>query len=235
MDNLISEEVATSMLLPVSNKPKCIHAIGCIPKEDGGIRPITDCSRPDKLSINNHMDFDKFSFHSVDSAAQLITQNCYFAIVDLSKAYRSVPIHPSHWQLQGLKWNNQYYVDTRLCFGLRCAPSIFHRISSFITRCMARRGYDYIINYLDDFCMIHHDQTKVKESQQALIQLLHSLGFSVSWPKVVSPTQVVKFLGIILDSVKMEMRLPNSKLKSLQNVLHEFSNKSKATKRQLQN
>jgi len=234
MDALIKHEVSDGLLQPVVVKPKCVHAIGCVPKENGGIRPITDCSKPDKCAINNYMTLEKFKFKSVDDAAKLMSQDCWFAVIDLSKAYRTVPIHEDHWALQGLKWGDQYYVDTRLCFGLRCAPSIFNRMSSFIVRCMARHGYDFIVHYLDDFCIVHKNPNMVREAQQALISLLHTLGFSISWPKVISPTQVVKFLGIILDSTCLELRLPDGKLEALIALLKDFLKMKQASKRQLQ-
>ena len=42
--------------------PTNYHALGAIPKKDGSVHVITDCSKPDKISINNYMDqvFSRF-------------------------------------------------------------------------------------------------------------------------------------------------------------------------------
>ena len=42
-----------SFLKIVQKKPTCIHSMGAVPKPDGGIRPITDCSMPRDISVNN--------------------------------------------------------------------------------------------------------------------------------------------------------------------------------------
>ena len=44
LDSIIGKELAEGYLKFVSNKPTCIHSMGAVPKPDGGIRPITDCS-----------------------------------------------------------------------------------------------------------------------------------------------------------------------------------------------
>lgn len=46
MDRIISSELANGMLSEVTDIPHCVHALGAVPKPDGGMRPITDCSRP---------------------------------------------------------------------------------------------------------------------------------------------------------------------------------------------
>ncbi len=78
----------------------------------------------------------------------------------------------------------RYFTDNRLCFGLKSAPSIFHRISCAITRMMQRRGYKCIVNFLDDILIIEYTYAGARAAQLALIRLLTSLGFAVNWNKV---------------------------------------------------
>ena len=56
MDIIIRRELDEGMISIVDSKPKCVHALGAVPKASGGIRPITDCSRPLGKSINNFCD-----------------------------------------------------------------------------------------------------------------------------------------------------------------------------------
>ena len=44
---------------------------------------------------------------------------------------------------------------------------------------------------------------------------IRKLGFSINWKKVVDPSQVLVFLGIEIDTVKLELRLPKDKLMQL--------------------
>ena len=229
----------------VQTKPRCVHPIGRVPKKDSGkSRPITDCSRPHGLSLNDHIkrDLESFRMKSIDTAVSFSTPNCFYSIVDIESAWRWIPVFPPHHKLQGFPWmfgtqdssQYNYYVDNRLCFGVSCTPSIFNCISNAIARMMARHGFRAVVNYLDDFLTIGNTQEECQRGLVTLINLLHYLGFNVSWRKVVSPTQRITFLGIGLDSSTMSLRLPKDKLNRLIDLVNTFSHKASASKRQLQ-
>ena len=111
------------------------------------------------------------------------------AKIDLSSAYRSVPIHPSCYQLMGLSWQFEndtsptFLMDTRLCFGASKAPEIFQRLSNCITRFMKRKGFK-VISYLDDYLVIDSDEGRCREAHAFLIETLQKLGFIINWKKV---------------------------------------------------
>ena len=88
--------------------------------------------------------------------------------------------------------------------------------------------------YLDDFLIIGECKEARQAAFDALLALLQKLGFSISWHKVVHPTQRLVFLGILLDTVECAMSLPAEKLKTLHEFLLEFSVRRRASKRQLQ-
>ena len=46
MDKIIIKELSEGYMSVVDKKTKCIHILGAVPKPDGEIRPITDCSMP---------------------------------------------------------------------------------------------------------------------------------------------------------------------------------------------
>ena len=182
--------------------------------------------------------FQPFTYSSIDQVSDLMTEGCFMATVDIASAYRSVPILADHWKYQGISWMMDGelcdLLDTHLCFGLRCAPYIFTMISNFISSTMSRLGYPNVINYIDDF-LVHGDTfEQCQEAQTVLIRLLGQLGFHVSWKKCTTPSTRVKYLGIIFDSITMELSLPQDKLDKLHVELGFFSGRSRATKRQLQ-
>lgn len=190
---LFREEEDQCKIIKSHVRPHCVHAIGAIPKRDNKYRPITDCRRPLFQSINSYMSqtAKPFKYKSLDLVSDSITRGCYMACTDIQAAYRSVHVHPHQWKFQGFKWSDKgstsYYYDTRLSFGLRCAPFIFNEISEFVVRCMIRRGYPNVINYLDDYFCWGSSFQDCASTQNALIQLLGQLGFNVAWPKCSSP------------------------------------------------
>ena len=219
LDKLICSEILQGKINPAEEKPTCIHAYGAVPKKGTEeLRPITDCSRPYGRSIHDHIEYPSMKFSTVDSAIKLMTPGCYFAVVDISKAYRSVPVHPTHRKLQGFKWmfgpldSSKYCYFNFLCFGLSCAPGIFARISNSINRMMKRRGFKCVVNYLGDFLIIGGTYEECQVALSVLINLLISLGFSINWNKVCGPSTTITFLGVTLDSILMQSEIPYDKI-----------------------
>ena len=168
----------------------------------------------------------------------LLSPGDYMATVDISAAYRSVSVHPDHWKYQGVSWvldgQQVYMQDTRVCFGLKNAPFLYSHISNFVVRCMYRRGYMRIVNYLDDFIVLGDSFKACQEAQGVLIHLLISLGFYISWKKCTSPSSFTRYLGIDFDSTTMTISLPTDKMEKLHKELEFYDGRRRATKRQLQ-
>lgn len=235
----VLNEIQCGNYVLCNQPPKIVSPMAAIPKPDGGVRLIHDCSRPHGRSVNDHCSTDwQQKFARIDDAANLMTEKCYFAKVDLKNAYRSVSISKHSQDVTGLSWNlegkNIFMKDTRLPFGARLSPGIFHRLTQAVKRMMARKGFDLIIVYLDDFLIISESKEACAQALSVLIELLRKLGFAIHWGKVVDPTHRITFLGIELDSLSMMLRLPQDKLCALHQELQSFLNRKRASKRQLQ-
>lgn len=70
--------------------------------------------------------------------------------------------------------------------------------------------------------------------QLNIIRLLCQLGFYIAWGKSKSPTTVCTYLDFEIDTVKMEVHLPSERIAKLRAELLFWSNKRKATLKQLQ-
>ena len=221
LDGIVGKDLAEGYLKVVSNKPTCIHSMGAVPKPDGGIRPITDCSMPRSISVNNFCEniIEDFQYKSVHNVMAMLQEGDYMAVVDIKSAYRAVPIFPDHRRYLGLKWevNGEmvYIEDSRLCFGLCLGPSYFDKISGFVYNILADMYNIQAVNYLDDFIVIGATLEEATWAQKVVIKILRYLGFYISWGKVTLPSQVCRYLGLDIDSIKIEIRLPKDKLKKL--------------------
>ena len=79
--------------------------------------------------------------------------------------------------------------DSSLPFGSNVGPACFHGLSQAVRRCMARRGMKGVVAYIDDLLLAAETKKQCRRMLTVLIRLLRDLGFSVSWQKVVGPTQ----------------------------------------------
>ena len=99
---------------------------------------------------------------------------------------------------------------------------------------MERRGFKDIVVYIDDFLVIAPTYEICNEALHTLITLLRRLGFSISWPKVVGPTQKITFLGVVIDTTSSTLSLGTEKLGKLRERLTFFAKRKRASKLQLQ-
>ena len=84
-------------------------------------------------------------------------------------------------------------------------PLAIHRLSQAVRLMMSRQGFIVVV-YLDDFLICEKTKNRCALAIRFLISLLRKLGFSINWKKVVDPSQVLVFLGIEIDTVKLELR-----------------------------
>lgn len=221
--------------------PLQINRFGVIPKphQPGKWRLIVDLSYPEGESVNDGIasELCSLSYASIDNAAQRIVKRgrgTLLAKVDLESAYRMVPVHPDDRHLLGMEWDKRLYVDTALPFGLRSAPKIFTALADGLLWIMASQGIREAIHYLDDYLLFGDPDTQeCAEALRVMLSLCQQLGVPVSMPKIEGPANVLTFLGIELDTVRCELRLPSEKLIRLKSTLGGWSTKISCTKREL--
>ena len=194
---MILEQIKSGNCVIVNDKPVIVSALGAIPKSgSSGDRLIHDCSMPKRKGFNMYSEINHFKFQTLDDAIKLLQPGYFMEKINLKSAYRSVPIQPSNYAGTGLKWKFKgnkakftYFVDTRLPFGGKryiCISynEIFNRLTQSVTLIMAKKGYNAVVVYLDDFLVIGETKEVFQAAFDALLSLLQNLGFKISWSKV---------------------------------------------------
>ena len=82
--------------------------------------------------------------------------------------------------------------------------------------------------------MVGKSQAECQKGYDTLCDLLLLLGFQLSHNKLVPPCQELSFLGILFNTVSLTLSLPPKKLLELQDIVCTFSQRKRASKRQLQ-
>ena len=140
-----------------------------------------------------------------------------------------IPVHCTDWDLLGMHWQGQYYVDTCFQFGLHLSPFLHNEYTTTIEWFMT---HDYQLRYL----LKIFSWLPLCNPFAASAILMHfsiKLGVPVGMEKVEGLLTAKSFLGLILDSVKQEIPLPPETLAELVHELNRWSNRHKATKREL--
>lgn len=206
-------------------------------------RLIVDLSAPHnndlQPSINDFIDKEEHSLQyvKIEDAIKLIQSLGKGAIMcktDIVDAFKLIPIQPKYQPFYGIKWEGQYYFYKRLVFGSRSSPKIFDQLSEAICW-IAKEKYQmrHILHLLDDFLVIDTSTSDGHQTMTTLIQIFESLGIPLSKKKTVGPSTTMEYLGIELDSVKMEARLPEEKTNRIYGLIKDMSQRRSCTKREL--
>ena len=204
--------------------------IGLVPKahQAGKWRLIVDLSAPPSASTNDGIATEQCSlkYTSVDEAVQMVLQlsrGSRLIKIDLKNAYRIVPIHPDDQHLLAISWNGGTYIDRALPFGLRSAPKIFTAVADAIAWALHCAGVEH---QLDDFLFFVPPAAGTGSATLTkAMQVLQNLGIPVATHKTEGPSCIVTFLGILIDTQSLQLRLPPEKLSRLQSLVQSWQRK----------
>ncbi|KAL9977320.1 hypothetical protein ACROYT_G014710 [Oculina patagonica] len=221
-----------------------VYPIGAIPKKHSSDRrTIFHLSYPKHrpTSVNAHIPPEDYSLHyiKVDNAITILQdlgQNCFMSKLDIKAAFRNIPVHPTDWELLGMKWQGLYFFDMVLPFGLRSAPFLFDQFSSALEWIIQHKlNVPQVIHILDDFFIaLPPPRSHCATALCKVLHLFTELDIPIAPGKTFSPSTSLEFMGILLDSHTMEARLPQDKLTRTKQALLQWSLKKSATLRDLQ-
>ena len=126
-------------------------------------------------------------------------------------------------------------MDTCLPFGLCSAPFLFNQFANVLA-CILQNNYGlhWLIHYLDDYFLAGPPNSTLCENHlHCFLRVCKLLGFPVALDKVEGPATILTFLGLELDSVLQQIRLPRTKLNEILEELTLWLQCRKTTKRQL--
>ena len=88
---------------------------------------------------------------------------------------------------------------------------------------LEQRGVSYIAHYLDDFTTIGPpNSNQCFRNLHIITETCRELGIPLAPHKLVGPTTCIVFLGIEIDTITMELRLPQDKLDKLKELLSNW-------------
>ena len=221
-----------------------INPLGLAEKKYSGKKRLTvDLSAPHNVpghtSLNDLIDKADFSLSYVklDDAIALINTlgpHVLMCKTDITDAFKQVPIHPSLWAFHGIHWEEKFYFFTRLVFGSRSSPKIFDTLSSALNW-IAIQNYNlpHTLHLLDDFLCILPPGMNGNAAMARLKHMFKVLNIPLSEPKTLGPAPILEYLGITLDTLAMEARLPPDKLTRITALVNNFLGRTKSTQGEL--
>lgn len=219
-----------------------VSPIGVVPKKDQGeFRMIHHLSYPKHsgLSVNEQIpcEFTQVNYESLDDAIDIIKQigtNTFMAKTDIQSAFRIIPVHPEDYCLLGFKWEEGFYYDRCLPMGAASSCQIFERFSTALKWIGQHKfGIQFIVKILDDFLFLAPSAKQATAALASFKEICSKIGVPLNNDKTFTASTTMEFLGITLDSTKMEARLPEAKLSKVKTILFSLLDKQSCSLRSL--
>lgn len=198
------------------------------PKKDGKVRII--------LNLKNFNQFflEKihFKMETLQSAINAMRKDCFFGSVDLSEAFYSVPIRESDRKFFRFWHKNQKYQFTALIMGLTHSPRVFTKLLRPVFAKLRLKGH-VSSAYIDDSCLQGSTYETCLQNITDTVTLMDSLGLTVHPEKsVLVPTQQIVFLGFLLCSITMTIRLTPDRCQAVVECCKDIMAQKRVTIRQ---
>ncbi len=215
LDREMLNLIQSGVVEPCEHTPgEIISNIFPRPKPDGSFRIILNLRPLNKFVTT----YKHFKMDTLQAALNLITPQCYMASIDWKHAYYSVPVAPTSRKYLAFMWRQQLYRFTCLPNGLSCAPRVFTKITKPLFSYLRKQGHMSAV-YIDDSFLVGDSLSDCRENVMATAETSMSAGFAVHPQKsVLEPTQVIVFVGFLINSMLMTVSLPETKAHKLRNA-----------------
>jgi len=225
--------------LPISKLQ--ISPIGLVPKSDGGWRLITHLSYPNDHGINQFIDpvHCTVKYSSFDNVINMLThlgRRAEMGVLDIKTVFRLLRVHPADFAFLGFKFIKKYYIDKSLPMGCSRSCRLFESFSTFLHWYVEQKsGLSTLDHYLDDFFFAGKEGSgNCKKLMDCFSDTCHEFGIPLASDKSVGSVTMLTFLGLDIDTENMLIKIPQSKLDALVQMLEQFLTGKKITLKDLQ-
>ena len=253
------EEIVTADIVSelADNRLKCYLNRSCLPtyykasplglvdKSDGTKRRIHHLSYPPEEggSINYGIPqhYGTIAYSNISEAVpgiQSLGKNSLLKKRDFEKAFRHIPISPLDTPLLEFHWQNKYYAEQFLPFGLRTAPYIFNLFAEtfhwILEKLLENNSLPaVVVHYLDDFLIVLPEKQDLIQYSSIFSRLCSELRLSLKISKN-EEGNMASFGGIEFDTERMVIRLPAKKLQKVKSIVDKAQNAQSASLIELQ-
>jgi ribonuclease HI len=176
----------------------------------------------DARMLNAHLVIPPFKYEDLATCKTYIQPNDWMTVLDLSKGYHHLDIHPDYWKYLGFEWEGNFYVYTGMPFGVAVAPWAFTTMMREVLGIWKLQGHR-CSGYIDDQLHAHGNRKWLDDFMHSVVYPdLEKLGFLVNKKKSMRwSSQLVKYLGMMINTLSGEFLFPEDKREALHQQLQD--------------
>ncbi len=208
-------------------------------KTPGEYRLIQDLSWPRGSSVNDSIDVEKgkCTYQTLDEVIDTLVKlgpGTMMSIFDIEHAYKVLPVWPQDVPKMGFYFKGKFYFDKTLAMGLRTSAKIFEKFSTAVEWILkVKFKLANLHHILDDFIMLTLPVGLTEMQIQIFKDACKYLGVPLKVSKLQSGVIVI-YLGMELDSERMEVRLPLEKVNKCKKKINSILGKQSVRRLELE-
>ena len=165
---------------------------------------------------------------SMQNVLNVIKKDAFMTSTDLKDAFYSVPVAAHHQKYLNF-FANEYLKFTCMPNGYDPAMRIFSKITKVLFSVLMMQGHTSVV-YVDNSYLQGDSYESCLKNVNDTIIMLRSLGFTIHPERsVLTPTQNLIYLGFIINSKDMTLKLTEEKKQRIYDLCTKLSEKSKPT------
>jgi len=224
--------------------------IGLVPKKSSNPDPssvdnwrfIHDLSTFPKVGSVNEGIPDEYGFVEYAKFDNLIDmlvklgKGARMAKADLKSAFRTIPMQPSDFHCLGFSHEGKFYVNATMPMGAKVSCATFEEFSTFLEWAIKHDcGYEFIMHYIDDFIFIGPPESPICGIiLMTFDKVTQIFCVPVAPEKRVTPCTLMEFLGLLVDTVLQQVKIPEDKLKDIKAKVDHALTLKKVSLKELQ-
>ena len=146
---------------------------------------------------------------------------------DFWAVFRLFPVRLQDLHLLGFPLGQEFFINSSMAFGCRSSCKLFEDFSVVMQHIHEQETRQKnTSHYLDDFIMVQASAKKCGKLLRTLQRITHEIGAPLSPEKTHEPTQLIQYLGMLLDFFWQVIQIPKA-LNLIEQALGNPSGKMK--------
>lgn len=212
----------------VDDKPHCVSPLSVVSKvSPTGVEKLRLCWDGSRC-VNQYLKEQKVTLAHFHRALELTHQGDFQIKYDLKSAYHHIRMVPQQTKYLGAAFEKedgelQYFVFLYLAFGVASAVHCITKLFKPINAYLHGKGINHSI-YIDDGRSLAGTQIEAEENRKFIYQTLYQAGWTIEKSKsdgAGEAAKVKEYLGFIIDTEIMSVRLNTDKKKQITKAVKE--------------
>ena len=232
VEEAISDLLKSNCIIECETKPRVVNPLTVASNTPHKKRLVLDLRH-----INIHVWKEHTKYENYTTLSNYLADVHYMITFDLKSGYHHIDIFEAHQEYLGFSWKfgnvENFFKFTVLAFGLSTAGHIFTNVVKCLVTKWRSEG-KLVVVYLDDGIALAENKLACQKIAEQMRQDILDSGFVPNKDKCVwSPSQIIKWLGFIINLQDGILEIPGEKIMQIRNVLDGELSLRRTTARRL--